>query len=174
MSQTQEIQNQIERLKRLSIFKEIADNNQAITDLANLMQTRKYSAGEIVIVEKEIDGDSMYIIKSGTVEIIRKTQQGDHYTVTELSSEMNIFFGEVALLDPDERSATVRCKTDCEFDVLERDKFIAYGNKNPEIGLIITRELSKILCKRMRKSNSDIVILFDALVDEVEKSGGLD
>jgi CRP-like cAMP-binding protein len=86
---------------------------------------------------------------------------------------MNIFFGEIALLDPDERSATVRCKTNCDFYVLDRNQFIKYGNENPKIGLVITRELSRILCRRLRKSNNDIVTLFDALVEEVEKSGGL-
>ena len=93
--------------------------------------------------------------------------------VTELSADMNIFFGEVALLDPDDRSATVRCKTDCEFFVLTRDKFVTYGDEHPKTGLLITREISKILCQRLRKSSADIVTLFDALVEEVEKSGGI-
>jgi hypothetical protein len=56
--------------------------------------------------------------------------------------------------------------------MLERDKLIDYGNKNPRIGLIITRELSRILCKRLRKANTDILTLFEALVEEVEISGG--
>jgi CRP-like cAMP-binding protein len=173
MNLNREITDKVERLKNISLFQQVAEDDTVITDIARLFKTVSYPKGHNVIREKEKQGVSLYIIKSGTVEIIKKTALGDQYVVATLSAEMNIFFGEIALLDPDERSATVRCKTNCSFYVLDRDQFIRYGNENPKIGLVITRELSRILCRRLRKSNNDIVTLFDALVEEVEKSGGL-
>jgi CRP-like cAMP-binding protein len=86
---------------------------------------------------------------------------------------MHVFFGEVGLIDKDKRSATVVCKTDCEFYVLSRENFLALGARSPSIGLIITRELTKIVCQRLRKANNDIITLFDALVEEVAQSGGV-
>lgn len=167
-----DLEERIECLRKISLFKEIAYDSKAMEEVAKLFATVAYKKGENAFEEKEY-GDSIFIIKSGTVEVIKKTMQGDPYVVTELNADMNIFFGEVALLDPDERSATVHCKTDCEFLVLKRDEFVNYGNDHPMTGLLITREISKILCQRLRKSSADIVTLFDALVEEVEKSGGI-
>ncbi len=172
MSSTQEIEEKIESLKKITLFKDVANDPSAIKVIADLFETVSYTTGNTVI-EEGVFGDSIYIIKKGTVEVIKKTLQGDAYVVTELSADMSIFFGEVALLDPEKRSATVKCKTDCEFYVLNKEQFKKYGDENPKYGLIITRELSRILCQRLRKSSDDVVTLFDALVEEVEKSGGL-
>jgi CRP-like cAMP-binding protein len=172
MNLSPEIQEKVECLKQISLFKDLCDDDNAMEVIAHMFTTAAFGQGDTVFQEK-IYGDSMYIIKEGTVEIIKKTMQGDSYVVANLSADMHVFFGEVALLDPDERSATVRCKTTCEFYVLTREKFLLYGDEYPHFGLVITREISRILCRRLRKSNADIVTLFDALVDEVEKSGGL-
>lgn len=173
MGTNQDSVEKIEILKKISLFKHIAGDPSAMEHIARLFKTVSYTKGNDVI-EENVFGDSIFIIKSGTVQVIKKTMQGDPYVVTELTADMNIFFGEVALLDPEKRSATVRCKTDCEFYVLDKEQFTKFGNDNPQIGLLITRELSRILCQRLRKSSSDIVTLFDALVEEVEKSGGLE
>lgn len=173
MATDNDVHEKIERLKKISLFKEVADNKEAMEEIACLFKTAAYSSGDTVIEEGDSNGDSLFIIKTGTVEIIKKTMQGDPYVVATLSAQDNIFFGEIALLDKDERSATVKCKTDCEFYILDRSHFLDYGNKHPTVGLVITRELSHILCKRLRKSNIDIITLFDALVEEVERSGGL-
>jgi CRP-like cAMP-binding protein len=93
--------------------------------------------------------------------------------VAKLSADMNSFFGEMALIDPDKRSASVVCNTDCEFYVIKRESFLALSAQYPAIGFAIFRELSKILCGRLRKANSDVICLFGALVEEVVESGGL-
>ena len=134
---------------------------------------RTLPAGKTAIAEGDF-GEEFYIINSGTVEIVKRTRSGDPYTVAEISAEMNAFFGELALLDPDKRSATVICKTDCEFYILNRDQFTEHGNRYPRAGLLVTREISKILCRRLRKANTDMITLFDALVNEVRESGGIE
>ncbi len=172
MSTGHELQEKIADLKKISLFKDIAEDAAAMENVAGLFNTVSFAKGTDVL-EEGVFGDSIFIIKSGTVLIIKKTMQGDPYVVTELNADMNIFFGEVALLDPEKRSATVRCKTDCEFYTTDKEQFTRFGDENPGIGLLITREVSRILCQRLRKSNADIVTLFDALVGEVEKSGGI-
>ncbi len=173
MSVKSELKEKVACLKKISIFKDLVENSKAMREIASLFKTVHFSAGENVIEEK-IHGHSIYIIKDGSVEVIKKTLHGDSYVVVDLSADMNIFFGEVGLLNPDERSATVRCKTDCEFYKLEREQFLEFGDKNPRIGLVITREISSIVCKRLRKANNDILTLFDALVEEVGLSEGIE
>lgn len=175
MTGDREIVDKIAAVRRISLFNKLCDDNEALQELAQLFTTVSYPKGHKIIVEgnESENEDSLYIIKSGTVEVIKKTRPGDPYKVAELSAEMNIFFGELALLDKEKRSATVACKTDCEFYALSRDDFIALGDRKPFIGLIVTRELSKIICRRLRKANNDIITLFDALVEEVAESGGV-
>jgi CRP/FNR family cyclic AMP-dependent transcriptional regulator len=140
--------------------------------IAALCKTLTLPKGATVIEEGQ-DGQELYIMRTGVVEVLKKTMQGEPYTVSELSADTHGFFGEVALLDAEKRSATVTCKTDCEFYMIDRATFSRFGDENPHLGLLVTRELSHILCQRLRKANADIITLFDALVSEVEESGGI-
>lgn len=175
MSNNIPLTDKIGLLQRISLFDKLSDHAGALEELARLFTTVSYPQGHQVIIEgtESREDKALYIIKSGTVEIIKKTRPGDPYKVAELRADMNIFFGEMALLDHEKRSATVICKTDCEFYVLSRREFIALGDRSPATGLIVTREISKILCQRLRKANNDVITLFDALVDEVAQSGGV-
>ncbi|MFH1759725.1 MAG: cyclic nucleotide-binding domain-containing protein [bacterium] len=173
MKETNEMQEKIIKLSNIKLFSQIKDDQNALEMVADLFSECKISKGKNVFNEGEF-GNELYIIKSGTVEILKSTIHGDSYTLVELSAEQNIFFGEFALLDPDKRSAGVRCITDCEFFVLTRQDFLVLGDSNPKIGLAITRELSRIVCDRIRKSNSDIVTLFGALVNEVAEIDGIE
>jgi CRP-like cAMP-binding protein len=172
MENTTDIQEKINKLKNISLFKEISRDEGLLRRVAELLGTENHQKGDSVITEGE-DGDGLFIIKSGTVEIIKSTMQNDPYMVAKLSADMNSFFGEMALIDPDKRSASVVCDTDCEFYVVKRGGFLELSAHHPAIGFAIFRELSKILCSRLRKANSDVICLFGALVEEVVESGGL-
>jgi CRP/FNR family cyclic AMP-dependent transcriptional regulator len=172
MDEKQNIQDIVDKFKQIGLFAALAGDAAALSRAAALFTTIKSEAGSSVIREGEA-GDTMYIIKAGTVEIVKKTMPGDPYTVAELSADKNMFFGEMALIDEDRRSAGVICKTDCEFYVLTRARFLELGDAHPAIGLAITRELARSVSNRLRKANGDIITLFDALVGEVAESGGL-
>jgi len=57
--------------------------------------------------------------------------------------------------------------------MLYRDDFFHLGDNYPAIGLAITRQLSKIICQGLEKANSDIITLFDVLLEEVAENGGI-
>jgi CRP-like cAMP-binding protein len=80
---------------------------------------------------------------------------------------MGDFFGELGLLDSDRRSATVTAETDCEVIVIERDRFLRFGDSNPTAGLSVTRRIASNLASRLRRANDDVITLFAALVHEV-------
>jgi CRP-like cAMP-binding protein len=162
----------IDTFKHIGLFDAFKDDEAALAAVAELFTTICATAGTTVVTEGE-EGDALYIVKFGTVEIVKKTKQGDLYTVANLSADGYGFFGEMALIDDDRRSAGVRSITDCEFYVLTRNRFLELGDEHPEIGLSITRELACSVSSRLRKANADIIVLFDALVGEVAESGGL-
>ena len=149
------------------LFQEIVDP-QALDDLAAAFEMHRFSAGEVVLREGH-EGDTMYVIKKGRVRIEKHTPAQDSYTVTFLDESGTSFFGELALLDRDQRSATVVAETDCEFLVINRERFFAFGDRHPRAGLVITRKIARNLAERLRRANKDIITLFTALVHEVEE-----
>ncbi len=169
MKQTREqLDEIIKTLKGVSIFKTFAEKPEELEKIASILKMVSMKSGETVIREGD-DGDTLFIMKSGSVDILKNTLQDEQYTVVNLSSSENmiIFFGELALLDSDKRSATVRTTKDCDFLVLKRDDFIQLGDQHPNLCLPITREISKMLASRLRKANQDIITLFEALVSEL-------
>lgn len=154
-------------LKRISLFEEIKDDDASMEVLSTVFSTRNYKAGDKIIKEGEV-GSEMFIVAEGEVEIQKRTRAGDNYTVVRLKASHNVFFGEMGLIDDDKRSATVTAIADSEFLVVDKKAFLKLGNDHPQIGLPITRAISKILAGRLRKTTEDMLTIFDALVSEIK------
>lgn len=157
----------IKRLREVSFLKMFRDDLDVIKKIYCICSRKYFKAGQYLINEGDY-GDDLYIVLLGSIEIQKKTMQNETYTVTELNADKGgISVGELALLDNDQRSATVYAKSDCDCLVIKRENFIQFGDENPEIGLKITREIAGQLCIKLRKSNSDVITLFSALVNEI-------
>ncbi len=70
-----------------------------------------------VIVSEGANGDSMYVVQSGKVEIVKQGRNGEQQLATLQAGE---FFGEMAIFEDEVRSATVRAVGEAR--VLEVDK----------------------------------------------------
>ncbi|MFW5694152.1 MAG: cyclic nucleotide-binding domain-containing protein [Alkalispirochaeta sp.] len=160
-------QEVLTKLQQIPVFEAIRDNEQFLQELFGICRLKSYRSGELIIREGDV-GDEMFVVYSGAVEIKKRTRAGDDYTVVQLRAEYNVFFGELALIDDDKRSATVIATEDSEFLVITKQDFIALGDSYPSIGLPITRAIAKILASRLRKTTGDMLTIFDALVSEIE------
>jgi len=161
------------RLSNIVLFEDFKDNIEVLKKIEGLFTEVKVKKGAVIIKEGD-EGDELYIIKSGAVRILKNTLQNEAYTVVNLNAGQNVFFGEIGLLLNDKRSATVTAEVDSTFMVTNRKKFLTFGEKEPYIALLISRQLAQMLSKRLTKSNQDVVTLFSALVDEIEGSGRLE
>ncbi len=162
--------NIIERLKTISLFSEIKNNDTALKKIGNIIRKENIAAGSCIIKEGEV-GDKMYILNKGTVKIEKKTLANDSFTVDILHDNMNIFFGEIALMDNDLRSASVIAVNDCECYVINKDDFDKLCKNNPEIGYYIIKEIAVSLSSKFRKITQDNVNLIDAIIrDDNENS----
>jgi CRP/FNR family transcriptional regulator, cyclic AMP receptor protein len=155
------------RIKKIDLFKDFYNDEKRLQKIADQMKKEKYRAGEEIIVEGEF-GDNLYILNKGTVRIIKRTLNNEKYTVTLLLSDDNIFFGELALIDSDERSATVIAESNCEVFSIERNKYIAISENDPLLGYKVTLQIAKRIATSLRKMTTDVVTLFEALVNEVK------
>lgn len=95
----------------------------AIADLVSILRARTVPAGSI-IVRKGDRGDSMYFIASGKVEIA--TGNGPPIALSE-----GEFFGEMALLSREPRTATVTAESSTDLLVLDADDFLRLLDRLP-------------------------------------------
>ena len=160
------------KLVKIQLFSDfnIDDENdcrilQAVYDS---MTIENYQKGDVIIEEGKI-GDDFYILYSGKVHISRKTPAGDEIALADLSSEMNIFFGETALISDDPRTATVRALSDCRCIALSSTKFLTVCDKEPLLGYRVLLKLAQRMAKTIRDTNSDKATLYEALFNEIEQ-----
>ena len=91
-----------------------------------------YPKGEFVFREGE-SADFAYILKSGSVEILKTGIDGEIVLAT--LDEPNKIFGEMALIDGAPRSAGARASADSVIDEVRQKDFLAYVQKNPNAAM---------------------------------------
>jgi voltage-gated potassium channel len=97
----------------------------AISDLIGILRARTVPAGTVVIRKGE-PGDAMYLIASGAVVV--------DATAGKVRLEEGAFFGEMALLTRERRTATVTAAKSTDLLVLDCDDFHRFIDRNPEVG----------------------------------------
>lgn len=157
-----------DRLKRVPLFKKLGDHPDHLDRIIAALEPVRIAAGRPIINEGDA-GEEMYVLLKGEIEISKFTLEKERFTVAKLNDTMNLFFGELALVDTDKRSATVTALTDCDLLVLTRSKFMELGQQYPEIGWLMALEIAGMISGRLRKANEDALLLFDALLNELRE-----
>lgn len=163
----------IEKLRRIELFQGVKDDDERLSKLAGIVSVRQCNAGEGIIAEGD-EGSELYILNKGSVDVLKRTLDNDVFTIVTLTDKEDVFFGELALMDEERRSASVTAKTHCEFLVIKREDFNRLGEEDPWLGLSVTRAIGRALSRRLRKTDEDLIVLFEALVGEVAESGNLE
>jgi small-conductance mechanosensitive channel/CRP-like cAMP-binding protein len=119
-------------------------------DLAVLRRRARYelyAAGEKVCVQGQ-PGDTFYIIRRGRLQVTAKDpESGDVYLTAEMRAGQ--YFGEMALLTGEPRSATVAALTDAELLRLRKEDLRAILTENPKVEEMI----SQVLAERKLKTD---------------------
>lgn len=90
-------------------------------------------------------GDSLFIVKSGEIELFIKDTAGQKIVLT--TAQSGDMFGELAMLDTGPRTATAVALADTEVLVLDRDDLILLFQKKPEAALHMLASLSGLTRK---------------------------
>jgi len=134
----------IDTLRQVPLFESLDD--EAADELCQLLTSIDSKAGAFLFRHGE-QGDAMYIIEQGKVRICVRTPDGHEVTLTELGR--GDFFGEMALLDGQHRSADALVSEDARLAVLSRDHFLSFMRSNPNIAL----EMLTALANRLRRTD---------------------
>ena len=129
---------------------------EQVLRFAQAGELEKFGAGEDIVVEGTL-GDSLYLILSGSAEV----HVGAGETRPLATLKPGEFFGEMSLVEPAVRSATVRAT-----DVTEVFRVPHYALSNlleddPIVLHLVLVTVIRVLSKRLRDTN--------ALVGSVEK-----
>jgi alkyl hydroperoxide reductase subunit AhpC/uncharacterized protein (DUF924 family) len=110
------------------------------------MQTVKFRAGETIISEGD-EGDTAFLIVSGSAEVTVGPEAKAKTVGTLSAGEV---FGEMCLIEPGPRSATVKAVTNAECVATSHDDFIPSMQKDPERAMTVM----KSLVRRLRETNN--------------------
>ena len=134
----------IDTLRQVPLFESL--DNEAAAKLCDLLETLDCKADTFLFHAGE-PGNAMYLIERGKVRICVQAIDGHEVTLTEMGR--GDFFGELALLDGQRRSADARVAEDARLAVLSRDHFLSFMRSNPNVAL----EMLTALANRLRRTD---------------------
>jgi CRP/FNR family cyclic AMP-dependent transcriptional regulator len=134
----------IDTLRQVPLFESLDD--EAAAELCHLLESIDCKAGAFLFRAGE-QGDAMYLIERGKVRICVRATDGREVTLTELGH--GDFFGEMALLDGQRRSADAIVAEDARLAVLSRDHFLSFMRGNSNVAL----EMLTALANRLRHTD---------------------
>ncbi|MCS7053469.1 MAG: cyclic nucleotide-binding domain-containing protein [Ignavibacterium sp.] len=137
-------------IEHIPIFNSLT--KKELNELLEITHNRTYIPGEIIFAQGDV-GIGLYIIRDGEVEIIKKVDDNKELTLASLTR--GDFFGEMALIDNEKRSASAIAKTNCRISVLFKPDIDEFIDKYPKSGIKILRGISLILAERLRNINEE-------------------
>jgi type IV pilus assembly protein PilB len=156
-----ETEQLIQFLKNVKLFAELSPDSLA--KLGTCLKTADFPPNE-VIVREGAPGVSMYIIKSGIVEVRKKDPStGIDFLVAQLTEGAAV--GEMSLLTGKPRSATVTTVQPTVVFTLTRADFRNLLTQHPEISLGLARILAERLEDATKQVGIEYVNLFKGNFD---------
>lgn len=142
-------------------FKNLSSSHLKI--LMKLIHDRFYSANECIFYQGD-PGIGLYIIRKGEIKITRTDESNRQHEIATFSR--GDFFGEMALLEDDHRSASAIATKDSNLAVIFKPDLDEFCEKYPKQGVRILRGIATIVATRLRSVNKDY---FQLYVDSLEK-----
>lgn len=161
---TQEGTELYEVLKKMLPFSEMSSSK--LKQVLSLAHHRNYIKGELIFHQGD-PGIGLYIIREGEVEIVYSGKDNRKFTLANFSE--TDFFGELALIDGEKRSASAVAKNNCKIAIIFKPDLDEFIQKNPKEGLEIITGISKIIITRLRHLNSQYLNLLDQSQNAEEK-----
>lgn len=144
----------LEQLRQIPLFQHLDD--EELSRIARAAREKSYPKGSVILFEDD-PGDALYVVLRGDVKVVLIGEDGREVILSILGT--GDFFGEMALLDNQPRSAHVIAMQDANLMVLHRDDFQSCLQEHPRIALGLLHALSR----RLRRADDKIggLVLLD-------------
>jgi len=120
-----------------------------IDSLISYSRVERYTAGREIFA-KGSPGQSLVAVLRGRIKISSLSNEGKEIVFNIVNAPE--IFGEIAVLDGEERSADATAMTDCELLVLNRRDFLHLLENRADLCMIMLR----ILCQRLRQTSEQV------------------
>ena len=124
-------------LERVDLFAGL--EAEALQRLRDGARMRVYPAGSIVVNQGD-EGNGLYIVQSGRLKVFLMDEQGREVTLSLLGP--GDYFGELALIDDEPRSASVMALERSELTQIARGTFHALMEEQPSCRQRVMRNLA--------------------------------
>jgi CRP-like cAMP-binding protein len=133
-----------ELLRRVPLFSTLA--SEELDHVAQVAVPRRFAAGQVVFREGDAS-DTCYLIRAGHVRAVRAHPDGRTITLAQFGP--GDFFGELAMLDEERRSATIETLEATEALAILGSDMRRLLREHPEISV----KLIAALGRRLRETN---------------------
>jgi AAA family ATP:ADP antiporter len=117
--------------------------------LAQITEEQDFPSNTMIFQEGDM-GDSLFLLLAGEVDVLRIIEQETHLLATLGPKD---FFGEMAILTEEPRSASIRTRSPVTALVMEKEEFKGIMNRRPEIG----QEIIRVLIARLKHTQAQQV-----------------
>jgi len=126
---------------------------ETLRDFEAILEKRSLSAGERVFATGDT-GDELFLIRRGAVRIVLPLAGGQaHHLAT---FRRGAFFGEMAFLDREPRSADAVAECETDLYVLSRARFDAFAEVHRALARNLLEGVARALAHRLRHTNTEM------------------
>ena len=140
----------IELLQSVALFWDLSE--EELGYISEKMIARHYESGKYIFLE-DSEGEQCFFVVQGSVKVTRLSKDGREVILAMLNE--GEFFGEMALLDGESRSANVIALEETDVLTLNREDFLVVLHDYPQIAIQLLKEMAH----RLRKSDRQIASL---------------
>ena len=168
----------LDAIRSVPLFASLEDDE--VRDLRSLLRTREVPVDTELFHAGDL-GDAMYLIESGRVRITINDDENKEIILAELAQ--GDFFGEMAIIDGKQRSASATVSENAVLAVLSRDDFLRFIRNNPGVALEMLsatfgrlRRTDKLLAQRVSRNVNEEqkkrMTIADRAADAIAEFGG--
>jgi len=153
----------------LSVLKDMPPFNELkksdLDEIIRIVHERNYVAGEYIFLQND-PGIGLYFLLDGEVDIYRESLSKVKVKLANFTT--GDFFGELALIDRGDRSASAVAVTNCKIGIIFKPDLEEVIKKKPKIGVAVLSGLSKIIVTRLRNLNEEYILLQEEKITKKE------
>jgi CRP/FNR family transcriptional regulator, cyclic AMP receptor protein len=142
------IGRQEQMLDRVALFRELSSDQLSFLNARATVRT--YPKGAVIVNEGD-EGNSLFVIQSGTVKVYLRNDKGKELVLSTQGPDE--YFGDLALFDDAPRSASVAALEACRLLVISKSVLREALTERPEIALMLLKGLAsrvRILTESIR------------------------
>jgi SulP family sulfate permease len=145
-------------LAEIELLREL-ESDQTMAPFQTAVAMRSVTAGQKIFSLGD-KGDELFLVRRGLVRIVLPLERGSHHNLASIGR--GDFFGEMAFLDRQTRSADAIAVTDTDLFVVSRARFNEVSRPHPLLGVKLFARLARVLALRLRRTDTELRALHEA------------